>query len=351
MAHKVTRRDFLKGAAATGVGVVGMSAVPLDLFAKTQPDKSRVAVVSAPNLLVERDRNTNTPSRLGMSSVGEVDATIDQKVLNKMVDEGIKAITGKNDSVAAWKALFKPSDVVGIKVNCLFGVGASTHPEVIAAIIAGLKSANVPEQNIIVWDRNDREMRSAGFVINRGDGVQCYGTGDDYEPEPTECGSFRGRLSKILTQKITALINVPILKDHSMSGITCALKNHYGSHNNPGDHHGNGCDPYMADLNNVAAIREKTRLIICDAIKPQCNGGPGYKPNFVWEHKTLLFSTDPVAVDYTGWQIIEARRAEIGRKPLAEEGRPVRFIQTAASKGLGRNDPAKIEVINRTVSG
>lgn len=348
MTLSVTRRQFIKGVA--GVAAAGVSGLPLDLLADGASGKSRVVVVSCPSLLVNREGNTSTPSRLGMVSVGEVDSSIDQKLLNMMMSEGIKALTGQETDVAGWKKLFKPTDVVGIKVNCLFGIGASTHPEVVASIIAGLKSAGIPDENIIVWDRNDREMRAAGFAINRDAGVKCHGTEGEYEEEPTENGSFRGKLSKILTRKITALVNVPILKDHSISGVTCAMKNHYGSHNNPGDHHGNGCDPYMADLNSVPAIREKTRLIVCDAIKPQCNGGPGYKPNFVWEHKALLFSADPVAMDYTGWQIIEARRAEIGRKPLAEEGRPPRFIETAASKGLGTNDPAKIEMINRVVS-
>lgn len=347
---KLTRREFLKGAAA-GIGIYGAASASLGAIAEETSKKSRIVVVTSPNIIVDRDKNTNTPSKLGMGSVGEVDPSLDQKVLNSMVAEGIKAFTGEKTESAAWKKLFKPNDIVGIKVNCLFSVGASTHPEVVASLIAGLRSAGIPAANIIVWDRNNREMKSAGFVINNsGSGVQCYGTEGNYEDEPTQMGSFNGRLSKILTQKITALINVPILKDHSISGITCAMKNHYGSHNNPGDHHANGCDPYLADLNSIPAIREKTRLIVCDAIRPQCHGGPGYRPDFVWEYKSLLFATDPVALDFMGWQIIEKRRAEIGRKPLVQEGRPTKFIETAASKGLGTNDPTKMEIIRKVVN-
>ncbi|MDI6828115.1 MAG: DUF362 domain-containing protein [Armatimonadota bacterium] len=346
---KLTRREFLKGTAA-GIGIYGTTSIPLTAFAEEAPNKSRVVIVTSPNVIVDKNSNINTPSKLGMELVGEADPSIDQKVLNSMVAEGIKAFTGEKTETAAWKKLFKPNDVVGIKVNCLFSIGASTHPEIIASLIAGLRSIGIPANNIIVWDRNNREMKSAGFVINSGgSGVQCYGTEDDYDAEPTQMGSFRGRLSKILTQKITALINVPILKDHSISGITCAMKNHYGSHKNPGDHHANGCDPYLADLNSIPAIREKTRLIVCDAIKPQCHGGPGYKPDFVWEYKSLLFGADPVALDYIGWQIIEKRRAEIGKKPLAQEGRPTKFIDTASLKGLGTNDPARIETIKKQI--
>lgn len=346
MVRKLSRREFLKGAAVTGVGLYGAAVLPLEVSAAT--GKSRIVFVNSPKVLVNAG-TAATPSKLGMASVGEVDATIDQAVLNTMLSQGMQAFTGTKSDVAAWRKLFKASDVVGIKVNCLFAKDVSTHPEVIASIIAGLKLAGVKEDNIIVWDRNDREMIRSGYRINRDAGVKCYGTEGEYDAEPTKQGSFNGRMSKIVTEKITALINVPILKDHGIAGITCAMKNHYGTHINPGDHHGNNCDPFLAELNSVPAIKDKTRLIICDALRPLANGGPGLKTEFLWEHKTLMISADPVAMDHQGWQIIEARRAEIGLKPLAEIGRPTKFITTAASMGLGTNDPAKMEIIRITV--
>lgn len=345
MSTRITRRTFLKGAAATGVGLYGASVLPMELQADS--GKSRVVFVSSANVL--NKANTNTASSLGMASVGQTDKSIDQSVLNKMLGQGIQSFTGAKSEAAAWKQLFKPTDIVGIKVNCLFSIHASTHPEVVASIIAGLKLAGIRDENIIVWDRNDREMTSAGYITNRDAGVKCYGTAGDYDAEPTKVGSFNGKMSRILTEKITALINVPILKDHSMAGITCAMKNHYGSHSNPGDHHGNNCDPFLADLNSVPVIREKTRLIVCDALRPLCNGGPGCKPEFLWDYKTLILAADPVAMDYQGWQIIEARRAEIGLKSLADSGRPTKFIASAAARGIGTNDPAKMEIIRKTV--
>ena len=349
MSPKITRREFIRGAAVTGAGIYGATVLPVDLHA-AEPNKSRIVFVTSPRVLVDAAKNTKTPSKLGMTSVGEVDAALDQAVLNSMLGEGMQAFTGAKSGAEAWKKLFKPSDVVGVKVNCLFAKGASTHPEVVASIIAGLKSAGVKEESIIIWDRNDREMIRAGFVINRtGSGVAVYGTEGEYDAEPTKVGAFNGKLSKILTEKITALINVPILKDHSISGVTNAMKNHFGSHVNPGDHHPNNCDPAMAQLNSIPVIRNKTRLIICDAIKPIANGGPGFRPEFMWEYRTLLISADPVAMDYTGWQIIEERRKEIGLKPLADEGRPTKFITTAASLGLGTNDPSRMEIVRKTV--
>jgi uncharacterized protein (DUF362 family) len=346
---KISRREFLRGAAVTGAGI-GAGLLPFEALAAD--GKSRIVIVKSGRVLLDRAGagNANTPSQLGMASVGEVDASIDQSMLNSMIGSGMKAFTGATSEAAAWKKLFKPADIVGIKVNTLFRVNASTHPEVVASIIAGLKLAGVKEENIIVWDRNDRELTQSGFVINRtGKGVACYGTEGEYEPEPTKQGSFNGKLSRILTEKITALINVPILKDHSISGVTCAMKNHYGTHHNPSAHHGNNCDPFLAELNSIPAIREKTRLIICDALKPLAEGGPGYRPEFAWEHHSILIGADPVAMDYQGWQIIEEQREVFGLKPLAESGRPTKFINTAASLGLGTSDPAKMEIIRKTV--
>ncbi len=346
---KLSRREFIKGAAVTGAGIYGAGILSLDALAATD-GRSRLVIVRGDKVLVDPATNAKTVSKLGMASVGEVDPAVDQSVLNSMVASGMRAFTGASSEAAAWKKLFKPADVVGIKINGLFRVNASTHPEVVASIIAGLKLAGVKEENIIVWDRNDRELTQAGFVINRtGEGVACYGTEGEYEPEPTSKGSFNGKLSRILTEKITALINVPILKDHSISGVTCAMKNHYGSHHNPSAHHGNNCDPFLAELNSIPAIKDKTRLIVTDALKPIAQGGPGYNAQYAWEHRSILISADPVTMDYQGWQIIEEQRKVFGLKPFAESGRPTKFIETAASLGLGTNDPAKMEIIRRTV--
>ena len=158
-------------------------------------------------------------------------------------------------------------------------------------------------------------------------------------------------MSKILTQKITALINIPFLKDHGVAGVTCAMKNHYGSIRNPGDYHGNNCDPFIAEVNSIPAIKNKTRLIICDALKPLANGGPNFNSEFVWEHRSIHIGADPVAFDFLGWQVIDARRQEIGLPTLADAGRPPKWLATAASMGLGTNDPARMEIIRKTVTG
>jgi hypothetical protein len=56
---------------------------------------------------------------------------------------------------------------------------------------------------------------------------------------------------------------------------------------------------------------------------------------------------DPVALDYTAWQIIERKRAEQGLQTLEAVGRAPRFIATAADAHhrLGMNDPDRITLV------
>jgi hypothetical protein len=87
-------------------------------------------------------------------------------------------------------------------------------------------------------------------------------------------------------------------------------------------------------------------LTLCDATTAQYEGGPAYKPEYSWKQNALIVSQDPVALDYTGWQIIERKRAEKGLKTLEAEGRAPRYIATAtdAEHRLGTNDPGRIAV-------
>lgn len=337
--------------AAVGVGMLGASILPSEAASVAKgPSRSRVVLVDAPNLLVSPDLNKHPLASVKMTSVGQVNRSVDQAVLNSMMSTGMRALTGAKTDADAWKKLFKPTDVVGVKVNSSGGADLSTHPEVVASIIAGLKLAGVKEQNIIVWDRWDGELIVAGYKINRAaTGVKCYGTGDEYEADSTHQGAIHARLSKILTQKITALISVPVLKEHGLAGITAAMKNHYGSFYDPGRYHANSCDPYVADLNAIPAIKNKTRLIVLDSIRATCNAGPSPKPEFVWTPKSLMLSTDPVALDYEAWQIIEARRKETALPSLTDAGHPPKHISTAASAGLGTDDPSRIDLVRKHV--
>jgi len=192
-------------------------------------------------------------------------------------------------------------------------------------------------------------MERSGFhIVASGDRVQCYGTDRvGYEEELSAWGSVGGRLSKILTRRTNVLINLPVMKDHDGAGVTIALKNMYGAIHNPNKYHPNGCNPYVADLNMLTEIRNRMRLTICDATTAMYEGGPGFKPEHSWNANTLLVSTDPVALDHTGWKMIERKRAEKGLKTLKAEEREPSYIATAADGDhrLGANDSKTISIV------
>ncbi len=272
---------------------------------------------------------------------------VSEEVAVQLIHKGLMVLTGKRSPSQAWRGLFSPSDVVGIKVNCLSGKRMSTHPHLVNAIVQGLRLAEVPEERIIIWDRTNRDLTRAGFTINvRARGVKCLGTDVvGYDEEPQIRGSIGSCFSRVLSTYCTALINVPVLKDHDLAGVTLSLKNFYGAIHNPNKYHDNNCDPYIADLNTHPLIEQKLRLIVCDAVESQYNGGPGYKPRWRWNFSGLVMSLDPVAADSIGAKIIEKKRKEMGFPSLREAGRPPKYITTAAKKGLGEDDLSKIDLL------
>jgi len=264
-----------------------------------------------------------------------------------MLDRSVCQLTGRRAAKDAWGELFKPSDRVGIKVNALAGPRLSPRTGLVEAIVEGLRKAGVPDDNIIIWDRFDSELVACGFRLNHRGGVRCFGTdalrGSGYEEEITTLPHMGSCLSMILTRFCTALVNVPIMKDHDLAGVSGAMKNLYGVIHNPNKYHLNNCDPYVGELSTHAQIRGKLRLNVCDAIRPQYDGGPSYKPRTVWEHNALLVSGDSVALDRVIEQTISAKRREKGLPSLDEAGRSAKHIDTAARLGVGEGDAAKIQ--------
>lgn len=329
MSKTSSRREFLRQSAATGLGIASAGLLPT--FVSAAQPKSKIIQVRNTGALTDSPDSPGGAVRLDTAA--------------RMIDQAVAKLAGQSDAQSAWKSLFKPDDVVGIKVNCLFGKGASTHPEIATAVGQALVRAGVKPENVIIWDRSTGDLLKSGFKINRdGPGVKVIANDGEWD-EPTKLGSFSGRLTKIVTQQITAMINIPIMKDHGIAGISGAMKNHYGTCDDPGSLHGNHCDPYLADLNAVPAIKNKTRLIIMDALRPMADGGPGLRRAALWDYHTLLVSQDPVAMDYLAWKTIEERRQTLGLKSLAESGRGPAWIATAASRGLGTDNPANIQVV------
>jgi uncharacterized protein (DUF362 family) len=269
--------------------------------------------------------------------------------LLKALDRSLQATYDCDSPLEAWKKLVRPGEVVGLKVNCLAGRGASTSVVLVDAICERLQQAGIPGKDIVIWDRLNSDLDSGGFRPNsRGGGIRYIGNDQaGYGQELAIYGKAGSLLSRTLTETCDAIINLPVLKDHGIVGVTVALKNLFGAIHNPNKYHSNAGDPYVADVFMLPPIRRKVRLTICDAITAQYEGGPSYMPQWSWPFNGLIVSRDPVALDYTAWHIIERKRAEKGMKPLRELKREPVYIARAADPDhrLGIDDPALIQKV------
>ena len=337
--NEMSRRLFLKCITIVGSYFAGIFSFPFHLFGA--PGKS--SHDESPGTGVKKSRVVMVKNSAGFDS----NHRINQHAVNEMLNNGMLLLTGESLPERTWKSLFKTDDIVGIKVNALGGREIATHTEVVNAIVSGLTRAGIPEQNIIIWDRLTRELESSGYTINTSrKGVKCLGTDTDYDPSPEMVGSIGSCFSSIVSSLCTALINVPVLKDHDLAGVSLSLKSFYGAIHNPNKYHDNHCDPYIADVNSHPYIKDKLRLVICDALTMQYQGGPAYKPQWALDYCGLLLSRDSVAIDRIGAKLIEEKRKEKGLPSLKEAGREPVHIATAGRRGLGVSDIDKIELLS-----
>ncbi|MGB2636330.1 MAG: DUF362 domain-containing protein [Candidatus Acidiferrum sp.] len=330
-----TRRDFLRncalGALALGAGRYAVA------DGKVSPTS---AAASKSKVVIARD-----PSLYATS------ASPDSARVQKLLDQAMQNFFQASDPVTPWKKIVRPGEVVGLKVNTIAGPGLSTHPLLVAAICERLQQAGVKASNIVVWDRTNKELDRAGFHLSDGaDRIRFVGTDSrqiGYDDTVFTTGSVQTRLSNLLTRTCDCMINVPILKNHEMAGVTLALKNMYGVNNNPDKFHSNNCSPGVADLNLLSPIRGKFRFVVADAMTACFAGGPGYKPQYAWKYNGLMVASDPVAIDYTAWQVIEKKRAERGLNTLSQAGMPPNYISVAADSQhrLGTNNPGRIDLV------
>ncbi len=294
------------------------------------------------------DAGNSRVVRIRSSRVCLRDGRIDRGILYRMMETAIRRFCDA-DPQAYLSDLLKDSDTVGMKVNTLGGRGMSTRPELVSLLSGLLSDSGIPEKKQIVWDRSDRELEGTGFEIKSRGGLPCLGTdhpGVGYSGSLVEKGRVAGLLSRVLTDYCGGIINIPVLKDHGIAGITCSLKNNFGCIHNPNKYHDNGCDPFVADLNSLEQIRGKQRLILVDCIKVQYHGGPAFQPAWADDYGGIMIGTDPVAVDTIGYAIVEDLRAANGREPLKGSKREPIYINRSAEYGLGTNNPEKFELID-----
>jgi hypothetical protein len=293
-------------------------------------------------------------------------------VVRRMVDRLLLNVTGQLDIARAWRSLVSPNDKIGIKISAAGGELFTTRRDVVDAIVDGLVTAGHQRQNIVVWDRHLDGIKGAGY---RAEGYQLMsiqpragydekavfggplmGTliwgdlkyiarfGEDPLATDTENTSSVSHFARILSSRVTKVINVPVLSDSGATGIAGCLYNmtlpnidnwrrftQYGPVGAGG----------IADLYNDPMIRGKVVLNIMDGLVAAYAGGPEAHPNYAVHHATLLASRDPVAVDAVALRTLEQLRAARNFAPIGERAA---HVEIAAQLGLGNADPARIQV-------
>ncbi len=273
---------------------------------------------------------------------------LDRDKYRMMLEACFRLLASGNDYTPLIKRLFTKG-TVGMKTNCLARSNPTAPPLVDALSDLLIKAAGTAENDLIVWERTNRELKNAGFTLNASSfGRRCLGTdttGVGYDNDEIHSfGQVNSLVTSILTRMVDHHINLGVLKHHSVAGMSAGLKNMYGAINNPNKYHGNNCSPFAADVSMLAPIRQKHRLTIIDAVRVQYDNGPGFDGSRMAGYGGLIVSEDSVAADRISLEILERLRKTNGRPPLADTGQDVRYLVEGQKIGLGTDDLEKIDM-------
>jgi hypothetical protein len=303
-----------------------------------------------------------------------------------MVARGITTLTGK-PMKESFGLLIDPRDVVGIKVNPVGPPLINTRPEVVDAVITWLVDNGIKRSNIVIWDRFDYMLKDAGFTKERfpgigleglqtmdeegnrwrgadgnhvsidnfdkdafyfakgivGKGVKGYKDDEFYLNQHVFNGEY-SYFGKLLTRKLTRIINVAAYKNTGAS-ISMATKNMgYGSVCNTGRLHAPLSLKVNTEVLASPVLRDKLALNITDGLRAQYDGGPDKNAQFVYDNHSLYFATDPFALDMACHQELAAKRAEQGVK-AGDNPRYTEYLRYAQTLGLGVVAPDKLTVV------
>jgi uncharacterized protein (DUF362 family) len=266
---------------------------------------------------------------------------LSSEAIRQMLDASITNLTGLNNASEAWSALFGPGERIAIKVNTISASGYWTHVPLVMAVTERLQAVGVMPERIIVFDRSSQELERAGYLINKDNfGVHCYGTDGDYTSGWTIMDTEIS-LSSILLE-CDALINIPLLKQHSITGLSFAMKNHYGTFNRPGSFHGKRAEKGIPELNALAPLKERARLIIGDALDVVKAGWHDSTPG-----DSILMSFDPVALDTVGLQVYNDTMTAEGNDSAIKVATSLAraWLANGVELGVGTNDPNNIDLV------
>jgi hypothetical protein len=275
----VTRRDFLKGTLGTALGA-SIAGTKFLTAGRMQAGSSLVTIVRDKDAM---DANKN----------------VNVDVLKSLLDQTLIKFTGKTTAKDAWLSLVTPDDALGLVPTPHLN---PTHQELVSAVKASLIEAGIP----------------GGKIVEAQGGPE----------KPKAC---------------TALIGLPALKAHWLTGIGTVMKLYIMYSGAARNYHDQN-NAKLGEIWNYPFVKGKTRLVLVDALHPLCDKGPQVDPRYKWVYNGLIAGTDPVAVETVCLRIIqEKRKALRGEKwPLS----PPPLCVEAADKvyGLGTSDWDNIKV-------
>jgi hypothetical protein len=307
------------------------------------------------------------------------------EAVREMMARGMRTLTGAGTTRDAWQRFFDARDVVGIKVNCGGYPYCVSAYEIVAEVVRQLTGLGVPVSQIYVYERFQNQMDEVNYAPHLPEGVQIVAAeranrnvdNSGYDPATyLEADLFgeedtRSNMMRLVSQRLTKIINIPNMKDHGATGVTGCLKNiAYGSFSNVARTHQRGKSHTYSVVGALAAmepLRSRTVLQIMDGLRGVWHGGPFARTTrYVFYPRQILFGTDPVAIDRLLLDIIEKERRAHGaisiwdRSPdslridntRARDADPnvniiIRepgHVEYASTLGLGVYDRAKITV-------
>jgi hypothetical protein len=390
-AFTVKRRDFLKLGGVIGAGLLlGNPAAWAEEKAKAAPPPKPKTNVDDVLKIPRTKHSLPGPFPGKVVEVTDPKAMVKDQpardVVRAMFEKGVQNLTGRNMK-ESFDLFFQKDDVVGIKVNPVGPGLIATRLEVVDAAINWLVKNGIKPANVIIWDRFDFMLKDAGFTPQRYPGIgiegmqtmdegfysgegkdnsKWLGTDGKHLSEPkfdagvyywadvdgpqNDLGYlnqqvFNGKYSyfgKLVTQKLTKIINIPVLKNTG-NGISVATKNiGYGAICNTNRLHKPLFFDVCTEVHAFPAIRDKLVLNVADGLRAQYDGGPMPAAEFAYAFNTLFFATDPFALDTVCHNILLEKRksmkVKVNEHPMFTE-----YLRYAERLGLGVGTPEKIE--------
>jgi hypothetical protein len=298
----------------------------------------------------------------------------DPAVVRAMVNRLVLAVTGQSEIARAWRTLVSPTDKVGIKISATGGELFTSHRDIVNALVDGLVAAGHSRSGIIVWDRQLDGIAAAGYrpaaegyqlmsisprhgydanatfsapVMGKlvwGDLAYIPRRGENPFLSETENTSSLSHFSKIVTSRVTKIINVPVLSGNARSGLSGCLYNVTVPNLDNWrrfTQFGMLGAAAIPEIYSDPVIAKKVVLHLMDGLLAEYGGGPQSQPNYAAHHSTLFASKDPVALDALALKRIEQWRAHAKLPTL---GDLAAHVQIAGRMGLGNAELSRIEL-------